>query len=170
VRGQTAASDDQNGPQASEQEATAAGSAKRYSPLLTPAEQPVWGVQELAMRAQHEAVWHEGTIIQATIVVQGWMRPGGGLWQAGSDVTVSSPMAMLNMVMKIRTITFTQDRNTGTLTTLDLVAPWLLKDQGEWNIGVPSAPQPPGAAAPSTQPQQTPPAVAPPDPPADTLN
>jgi prophage tail gpP-like protein len=155
IRGQTAASDPQFGPSASEQEASVPGTAVHYSPLLTPAEQPVWGIGELQTRAQHEAVWHEGTEIQATVVVQGWMRPSGGLWRPGQDVYVKSPMAMLDMVMKVQMLTFTQDRASGTLTTLDLVPPWLLKDQGEWNVSRVGAPQTPGQHVGSpAQPQQ----------------
>jgi prophage tail gpP-like protein len=156
VRGQTRASDQQHGTKASEQEAGVAGSLKLYSPLLTPAEQPVWSVAELADRAKNEAVWNEGTIVTATAVVQGWLRAGGALWMAGDKVTVWSPMAMLNMEMKIRTATFTQDEQ-GTLTTLDLVAPWLLKDKGDFNVGRPGVPQEPADAKPNSDPAQTPP-------------
>jgi prophage tail gpP-like protein len=94
IDGQSAATDSMNGTDASEQTASVPGTATRYSPLLTPAEQPVWGISELQMRAMHEAVWHEGTIVQATVEVQGWMRPSGGLWQPGATVTVKAPMAM----------------------------------------------------------------------------
>jgi prophage tail gpP-like protein len=162
IRGQTAASDTQNMAAASEQEAHYPGTAKRYSPVLTPAEQPVWSIGELQERAKNESIWHEGTIIEATIVVQGWMRPGTHqLWRAGDDVSVKSPMAMLDMVLKIRTITFTQDRNQGTLTALELVAPWLLKDAGDFDVSNPTAPQAPDAnatpAAPVTSPSEPPP-------------
>jgi len=135
VRGQSAATDGHSGPSAAEMEAKVAGSAKRYSPRLTPAEQPVWDQAELQKRAQNEAVWSDGTIIQATITVQGWMRPSdGALWQAGSDVRVWTPMGPLNMVLKAQTVTFMQSRGAGTETILDLVAPWFLKDIGDYNV------------------------------------
>jgi prophage tail gpP-like protein len=159
VRGQTAASDDQHGTKASEQEAGVPGSLKYYSPLLTPAEQPVWSIGELADRAKNEAVWNEGTIVTATITVQGWLRSAGQLWLAGEKVYVNSPMAMLDMDMKIQTATFTQDRNSGTLTTLDLVAPWLLKDRGDFNVGRAGAPQAPGEGEANTAPPQAAPAA-----------
>jgi hypothetical protein len=81
--------------------------------------------------AHNEAKWSDGTKIQASVVVQGWMRPGTAqLWQAGGNVVVWSPMAVINgQVMKIQTATFSQDRNSGTTTTLDLVVPWLLNDK-----------------------------------------
>jgi prophage tail gpP-like protein len=144
VRGQTAASDDQHGTDASEQECSVGGTAKRMSVLLTPAEQPVWNKGEICDRAKNEAIWHEGTIIQANITVQGWLRSGQALWHAGDDVHVNSPMAMLNQVLKIQCATFTQDRDSGTLTTLELVAPWLLKDGIDYDVGRAGIPQAPG--------------------------
>jgi prophage tail gpP-like protein len=168
ARGQTAASDGNSGPTAAEQEARAVGSAARYSPKLTPAEQPVWNIAELQKRASNEAVWSEGTIIQATVTVQGWMRPSDGqLWQAGSDIRIWSPMGPLDMVLKAQTVTFMQSRAAGTETMLDLVAPWLLRDRGDWNVGKPV----PGAAQPGSDPNARAAAaktsVA--DPPAETL-
>ena len=52
-------------------------------------------------------------------------------------------MAMLDMVLKVRTVTFEQNDHTGTQTTLELVAPWLLNDSGNWNVGQAGAPQAP---------------------------
>ena len=144
VRGQTPANDEQHGRQASEQEAHIAGTARRYSPILTPAEQPVWNAAEIAQRAKNESVWHEGTVINVNVTVQGWMMPGGGLWRAGDLVAFVSPMTTLNMGLKIQNVTFTQDSQSGTLTTLELVAPWLLKDYGNFNVGRPGAPAAPG--------------------------
>lgn len=170
LRGQAPGNDVANMKQQAEQEASAPGTARRYSPLLTVAEQPVWSVGELADRAKNESVWHEGTIVQATIVVQGWMRADSGmLWTAGDDVYVQTPMAMLDMVMKIQTVTFSQDRESGTITTLDVVAPWLLKDHSDYNVKNPNAPQPPGTAAPTTAPATTPPAAPVADAPPATL-
>lgn len=173
VRGQTAASDEQHGRQASEQEANAPGTAKHYSPRLTVAEQPVWGIGELKERAAFEALWHESTIIEADITVQGWLKPIQpirALWAGGDDVYVKSPMAVLDMVMKAEVVTFTQDRQTGTLTVLHLVAPWRLKDRSDFNVGNPNAPTPPGAAR-STMDKA--PVIPPPkprsDPPAPTI-
>src|SRR5215469_16245661 len=50
--------------------------------------------------------------------------------------TVVSPMAMLfDEVMTLRSITFTQDRNRGTLSVLDLVNPRLLNGQKTFDVG-----------------------------------
>jgi prophage tail gpP-like protein len=124
VRSQTAASDDQNMQKAAQQSATAPGSAEVTSHLLTLAEQPVWNQGELISRARHEAKWHETTDVSATVIVQGWLRDGTNLWRAGDDVIVTSPMALLNgQHMKIEVVTYTQDRNSGTRTQLDVVNP-----------------------------------------------
>jgi prophage tail gpP-like protein len=171
VRGQVNANDQQHGTKASEQESPPLpGSLRWYSPLLVMAEQPVWSVAELTDRARAEVKWNEGTIIHATITVVGWQRPDGALWVAGQKVYVKSPMAMLDMELKIQTATFTQDRNSGTETTLECYAPWLLNDRGNFNVGRTGAPQDPAAAkAGPLLPASTPPAAKVPDAPPDTL-
>jgi len=145
---QSGATNEMSGTNASEKTARRPGTAKYYSPILTPMEQPVWTQAEVERHAANEQKWHQGTIITANVVVQGWMltaqQTSGGslgylasgrrLWRAGENVQVVSPMAMLNMVMKIKSVTFTQDRNSGTTTMLELVAPWLLNDQGDYNL------------------------------------
>jgi prophage tail gpP-like protein len=152
-----AGTDDHQGTAASEQEESAPGTGPPTSNYLTPSVVPVHDDGELKEGAQNEAIWSEGTAIQATITVPGWLMPGTTqLWTAGDNVTVVSPMAMLDNAMSIRTVTFTQDQR-GTLTTLDLVIPWLLRDRIPPGINFPAspAPQPP-------QPQPTPPQPPPP--------
>jgi hypothetical protein len=39
------------------------------------------------------------------------------------------------MMMKIQTVTFTQDNNSGTQTQLELKQPWALKDNAPMNVG-----------------------------------
>jgi hypothetical protein len=104
--------------------------------------------------------------VQVLATVQGWFRPDGtSLWMAGDDVQFYSPSAMITQTLKIRTATFTQDRNQGTQTTLDLVAPWLLNDRSDFDVRNPNAPQPPNPGSINNQPATTPPAVKPPPPP-----
>jgi prophage tail gpP-like protein len=143
VTAQSAASDDNMGTAASELEASWGGSGFK-SLLIVPSEQPVKSVQEVLDRAKNEALWHEGTLIEATVTVQGWFRDDVNLWWPGENVFVYSPMCPLNMMMKIATVTFTQDNNSGTQTTLELKQPWALKDSAEMNVG----PQSTGTAAP----------------------
>jgi prophage tail gpP-like protein len=158
--------DDHNGTDASEQEAPAPGTGPPTSNYLTPSVVPVHDQGELEEMAQNEAVWSEGTAVQATITVQGWMMPGTTqLWTAGDNVFVNSPMAILDQAMAIRTATFTQDQR-GTLTTLDLVIPWLLRDKIPADVmnfppdpsTQPTPPREPPAppAKPSPQPDPTP--------------
>lgn len=135
VDGQKAASDADSGTASSEMTATAPGVPEApKSKLIIPSEQPVTQA-ELQTRANHEAKWIIGTKISATIVVQGWLRDGENLWQAGDDVYVNSPMAMLDEVLKIQTVTFTQDDNGGTQTTLDVVDPKTFNDNLGINVG-----------------------------------
>jgi prophage tail gpP-like protein len=150
--GQAAASNDNAFTKASEIEGHWGGSGYKGSILITPAEQPVKSVQEMVDRAKNEALWHEGPTIEASITVQGWFRDDSNLWWPGDNVFVYSPMCPLNMAMKIQNVTFTQDNNGGTETTLDLKQPWALKDAGNLNTAPvanstatdPPAPVPPG--------------------------
>jgi prophage tail gpP-like protein len=135
VAGQTAADDEQNGAASSQQRASVKGSSPHYSPLLTPAEQPVWTEAEILNRARNEAVWHEGAQVQCVVVVYGWKRPGGALWRAGSNVHVVAPSAPVNAEMSIQSAIFSQDDQSGTLTTLELVPPFLLRGTSEFNVG-----------------------------------
>jgi len=132
VLGQSPANNEQNGAQQSEQAAAVGGSAKRYRPLWTSAEQPVWSVAELARRAQNENKWNEGTFLNVSITTPGWFqsrattvdgRPMLFPWRAGSHYRVNSPMAIVNRILKAETVTYTQDNQAGTLTQLDLKNP-----------------------------------------------
>jgi prophage tail gpP-like protein len=135
VTAQSAASDDNHGTAASELEASWGGTGYPTSLLITPSEQPVKSIQEVMDRAKNEALWHEGPQIEASVTVQGWFRDNENIWWPGENVFVYSPMCPLNMMMKIQNVTFTQDNNGGTETTLDLKQPWALKDRAPMNIG-----------------------------------
>lgn len=183
IRGQTRGKDAKHGRQASEQEARIKGVLGPYSILLGTIEHPVDTAAEVAKRAQTEKMWNEDlTLIEAHITVYGWFRPlptamreilgrsfpssiaiiqlgpkaGHTLWQAGDEVSVYSPMAMLyNQHLKIRTVTWTQDNAGGTQTTLQCVTPRGLN-------GGPPIVRPKT----NTKPAETPP--TPPDPPVVT--
>jgi prophage tail gpP-like protein len=135
VTAQTRGTDQSFGSQANELEGSWGGTGLPGSILITPAEQPVKSIGEVVDRAKNEALWHEGTKIEATVTVQGWYRDDVNLWWPGSNVYVNSPMCPLQMVMKIATVTFTQDSNSGTQTQLDLKAPWALLDDTAMNVG-----------------------------------
>jgi prophage tail gpP-like protein len=135
--GQTPASDDINGSKASELKASFKGTGFPGTLKIIPSEQPV-SQQELVARARNEFIWAEGPKIEASITVQGWFRDTTNLWYPGENVFVYSPMCPLNMMMKIETVTFTQDNNSGTQTILDLKQPWALNDDN-LNPGAPNS-------------------------------
>lgn len=144
--GQMAASNETSGTAASEQESPpVGGTGCNESILITPSEQPVT-LPELLDRARNEAKWHEAAKLTCTIVVQGWTYDGVNLWRVGTSVWVKSKMAMLDNKLSIRRATYTQDRNQGSLTTLECVWPWMLNDSPEVEGLNPTPPdQPPGA-------------------------
>jgi prophage tail gpP-like protein len=151
--GQKAVEDGTGMRESAEMQAKAQGSLKNIFKFLeTVTEQPVKNQSELEARANYESVQREGTLIIAYVTVQGWLRDGKNLWRTGNDVWVYSPMAMLNMAMKIQTATFTQDSKSGTTTTLELVLPWRLADKpfGVATGPADTAPQPPPPATTSS--------------------
>lgn len=97
--------------------------------IQVPLEHPAMSPGEVKSRAFYEARFRDGTLIRANVTVQGWLRDGVNLWRCGDDVWVTSPMAMLNFIMKIQTVTFQQDDQSGTTTELELVMPWMLADK-----------------------------------------
>lgn len=106
------------------------GNYKGYSKFIqTVLEHPAMSPAEVQSRVAYEAQFRDGTQIRANVTVQGWLRDGVNLWRCGDDVNVMSPMAMLSFVMKIQTVTFQQDNQTGTTTVLELVMPWMLSDK-----------------------------------------
>ena len=153
VNAHGAGNDQSYGAAKNEMKCITPGTAPVYSKTITPSEQSVSQQAEVCDRSHNEARWSEATKITATIVVYGWFMDleNKQLWTPGQDVYVDTPMAMLNMVMKIQCVTFEQDEQGGTHTTLQLVAPWGLLDESNLNVGVPGAPQ-----APTPDPAATP--------------
>jgi prophage tail gpP-like protein len=152
VSSQSQNADDQAPGQANEQEAHVDGQhPDAPKNILSPSPVPTKTLDELQEMAHNEAKWSDGTFIEATITTTGWFKPRTtSLWQAGDIVNVYSPMAPLNTPMKIRNVTFTQDRQSGTLTTLDLVIPWLLNDKITGVTGLIPPPGTPAAESPLT--------------------
>lgn len=161
--GATAGSDDKYGKDAGEQRATAKGTAKRYSPLMTVMEHPVWTDHEVKLRNRAETMWREGTKVEATVTVYGWFDRNHELWGIYQNVYVRSPMAILDMRMGIKVVTFTQDSKSGSRTTLQCVPPWALNDDSsEFATGGTNIPPPADSntVSPNT-PAQTPKAFDP---------
>jgi len=156
VSGQSPASDDHNGTDASQLHCTVAGGANHPSMIETPAEQPVKSQDEVCERAMFEAQWRESTEISAYITVQGWLYDGANLWEPGQHIHVKSPMAMLDLVMAAQSVTFTQDERGGTETTLELVMPWRLNGSNKVDIRNPSDPDQQWLKPPAEQPPENP--------------
>jgi prophage tail gpP-like protein len=144
VVSQNPPSDDQNGSAANQMEGQWGGqTACEPSLQILPAEQPVKNPEELTDRAKNEAKWHEASVIKITAVVQGWRYDNVHLWEVGTSVIVDSPMTGFPPSrFALQRVTFTQDRNSGSQTTLDLVQPWLLGD-GKPEVPGLIGPQPP---------------------------
>jgi prophage tail gpP-like protein len=96
-----------------------------YAPKRTLAEMPA-DQQDLQMRAQMEGQRAGMEQLEVTIVVQGWLRPSGGLWKAGDKAHVKAPMLIVDEELKITKVEFTQDDKSGTRTTIELA-----RDTGE---------------------------------------
>jgi prophage tail gpP-like protein len=75
-------------------------------------------------RVKNEGQWSQSDQITVVATVQGWLRPSGGLWFRNQTVSVTSPMLIMNKEpLIVKTVTFTQDSQTGTRTTLELCNP-----------------------------------------------
>jgi prophage tail gpP-like protein len=141
VVAQGSSDDSFNGPDATEMTADAPSNITKiakmlfYTKLIVPMEHPPTSQAEVQARATYEQIWKDGTLINCTIVVQGWLRAGQALWEAGGHVWVNSPMAMLNQAMGIQNVTFTQDNQNGSQTTLDLVNPTALRGSPNIDVG-----------------------------------
>ena len=137
IENQSVGTDGHSGPDIAKQNAKLKGSAKAYCPLKTPCEHNVWDQEEVKLRAQNEQFWHEGDQLQAIVTVQGWKTNspnGGSLWKAGENVHVKSDMCPLDAELGIQSAIFTQDNESGTLTTLLCVPPYLLRGESEFNM------------------------------------
>lgn len=129
VHGQTNGTNNLRYRKASEQKEEGDGISPRskrlkYRSRLIAMEQPGADEDHVKTRLDNEQMWSAGTELNATVVVYGWQPDGSGdLWEPGSAVTVHSPMAMLvNQKMMLQSVTYTQDNNSGTTTTLVCVS------------------------------------------------
>jgi len=91
-----------------------------HAPNVTLAEHPS-DKQDTQNRAGFESTQRGNENLQVTIVVQGWLKPSGGLWEQGKKAHVKSPMLILDDDLDIKSVTFSQDNKSGSRTTLELV-------------------------------------------------
>lgn len=91
------------------------------APSVIMNEIPTSDKEVLKNRGSNESGWMEEDQVTAIITVYGWLRPSGGLWERNQKVRVYSPMLIMNGdELEAKSVTFTQDNNTGTRTTLEL--------------------------------------------------
>jgi len=96
--------------------------AGTYSPQVLPLEIPAWQNSFIKYRAKAEENWQSEDQVTVFATMQGWLRPSGGLWQRNQSVNVVSPMLVMDggMSLTAKSVTFTQDNQTGSRTTLEL--------------------------------------------------
>lgn len=104
------------------QNSSQAGGQGVHAPNVQVAEHAV-DKDDAQTRSDTESDQRGNETLQVTIVVQGWLRPSGGLWQPGQKVHVKSPMLIVDEELDLSSATFTQDSKKGTLTTLELKRP-----------------------------------------------
>jgi prophage tail gpP-like protein len=97
--------------------------ANSYQPFTLLSELPTSDNNHLNGRVgtEHNMMKEDRVTVFAT--VYGWLRPSGGLWQRNQTVHVKSPMLIMDDDLTAKSVTFTQDNNEGTRTTLELCNP-----------------------------------------------
>jgi prophage tail gpP-like protein len=143
--GQMQGSDQINGQAAAQMLAgPIPGSDAVVSNLVAPSEIP-GNPGDLQKRAAFEAQIHDATQIRITVLVYGWLQPSGDLWRVGQSYRVFAPEHLPDewngAQFSAQTITFQQDDENGTTTTLELVLPWLLNGN-LFQTGLPTLPSP----------------------------
>ena len=123
VKAQRPGSDRISGTETSEIEARVPdANVGAYRPLVIVAEEPL-DRAGARLRADWEATVRAAESLEAEIVVVGWTRPDGGLWDAGDLVDVVSPTLALDRDMAVRDVRWSLDDDGGHLTSLSLVPP-----------------------------------------------
>jgi prophage tail gpP-like protein len=124
--GQNFSSDEHWGPQVAQMKNMLAGLGGRENRSRILVIEDVANMADLKTRTSTEAAWLGSTIIECEIDVFGWLRNNGisgSLWEVWENVHVTSPMLMLDQDLTVKTVTFHQDVENGTQTTLELVRP-----------------------------------------------
>lgn len=123
VKGQSQGLPNFNGANAAQVEGRAKDSGIGiYRPLITIAEGSV--DQDAAQtRAQWEATNRLARGLDMNVTVEGWRQEDGSLWGINQLIRVKAPFLGINSNMLSTQITHTQDRGSGTLTTMSLVRP-----------------------------------------------
>lgn len=85
-------------------------------------ESPAWDQDHMKGRSGTEGNLQGQDQITVFVVVNGWIKPTGGLWEVNKIVSVISPMLVLKGTeeLKTKSVTYEQDNQIGTRTTLEL--------------------------------------------------
>jgi len=131
--GQRPGTDDSWGADPTHQTYDQQGSSAQFSqgvrPAQLPSEIPAWSKDMMKNRGRFENNVDDTNQIFVTITVTGWQKPGGspepkpggGLWEPGEMVDVQSDWLIMHRPLSLKAVTFTQDNESGTRSTLELV-------------------------------------------------
>jgi len=147
--GQVAGNDQVNGEAAAQMVAGPIGGSDPNPSNLVAQSEVTDTASGLQKRAATEAQFHDATQVRITCSVQGWKQKQGDskgdLWRVGHGYRVFAPehlpVPWNGMVYSAQTVTFQQDDENGTITTLELVLPWLLNGN-LFQVGLPTLPSP----------------------------
>ena len=110
--------------------ATAQGGATRSNRVRVALAEHPGDSDDMVNRANLEAARSTWPCVECQITVAGWFKPDGTLWDVTDHISVYSPMLFPNdtgaMTLGVQAVTYAQDSDNGTTTTLDLVLPQLL--------------------------------------------
>ena len=122
VRGQNSGTDTYFGEDAAAPEGIALDkNIKRYRPLIVLAESNIDSAKATE-RAQWEATVRAARSTEINCTVQGWRQSeNGSLWQVNQLINVKIPQHGIDTDLLIKSVEFTKDNNSGTLTQLTLV-------------------------------------------------
>lgn len=112
---------DTNWP-ANDYAATATSSGRQTRRKIVLLEEPGLAKDALT-RTLHELAFSGTAQIDCSCMVQGWQSSPGTLWDVNQTYTVSSPMLDLDRQLKSRVVTYAQDDDYGTITTIELCTP-----------------------------------------------
>ncbi len=89
---------------------------------VIPSELPVYANTLAASRANADRDWQNQDWLTVYATVQGWLRRDGKLWDRNQSVRVKSPMLIMDgsFPLEVRTVTFSQDNQSGSRTVLEL--------------------------------------------------
>lgn len=123
VKGQQPATDENWGHPANQVVARVQDEAVgRYRPLLLFNEEP-GDIADLRQRADWEGARRGAESVQLSVTVQGWERPGGGLWKPGDIYFCSSPRIPVHRALLAERVTWAQNDQEGTITEINLTPP-----------------------------------------------